>query len=192
MKITTKGQVTIPQRFRRSLGAAPRNGGPLRGGRRLRRHPTSAEQTRTHRGKDSTGAGDCGPGALHGRRDAPHAGLVNCFLADTNVLLDIVTEDPAWGSWSERAVQDALVVGSVAINPIIYAELSPAFGDPTSLDARLAELTFGAPSASVRSSVPRRARLSPVSALWRAATFSAARFLHRGPRSSSGTHGTDS
>ena len=32
-------------------------------------------------------------------------------------------------------------MGSVAINPIIYAELSPAFGDPTSLDARLAELT---------------------------------------------------
>lgn len=59
------------------------------------------------------------------------------FLVDTNVLLDIFTDDATWRSWSEQAVRDVLVTGGVGINPIIYAEASLAFADAGLLDRSL-------------------------------------------------------
>ncbi len=61
-------------------------------------------------------------------------------LADSNVLLDIFGEDPAWSSWSKQALGDALAIGAVGINPLIYAEISVRFEDRASLDAGLEEL----------------------------------------------------
>ena len=58
-------------------------------------------------------------------------------LLDTNVLLDIYTDDSTWRPWSEGAVRDALVAGNVAINPIVYAETSLAFADTDALDSHL-------------------------------------------------------
>ena len=48
-------------------------------------------------------------------------------LVDTNVLLDVLTGDPQWATWSERMLAEALNGGSVAINPIVYAEVSVGF-----------------------------------------------------------------
>ena len=62
------------------------------------------------------------------------------FLADTNVLLDIFTDDPTWRSWSEKAIRDALLAGGVGINPIVYAETSLAFADTGVLDNQLDNL----------------------------------------------------
>lgn len=62
------------------------------------------------------------------------------FLVDTNVLLDIFTDDAKWRPWSERAVGDALVAGPVGVNPIIYAETSLAFTDANTLDRHLRDL----------------------------------------------------
>lgn len=62
------------------------------------------------------------------------------FLVDTNVLLDIFTNDAMWRSWSERAVGDALVTGPVGVNPVIYAETSLAFADANALDRHLNDL----------------------------------------------------
>ena len=59
------------------------------------------------------------------------------FLADTNVLLDIFTDDSTWRRWSEETVRDALLTGLVAINPIVYAETSLAFADTEALDRNL-------------------------------------------------------
>ena len=59
------------------------------------------------------------------------------FLVDTNVLLDIFTNDAKWRSWSERKISDALVAGPVAVNAIIYAETSLAFADADTLDRHL-------------------------------------------------------
>ncbi len=59
------------------------------------------------------------------------------FLVDTNVLLDIFTDDARWRSWSEAAVRDALIEGHVGINPIVYAETSLAFADAGLLDHSL-------------------------------------------------------
>lgn len=48
------------------------------------------------------------------------------ILVDTNVLLDVVTRDPVWLGWS-RGELARLETAGLAINPIIYAELAPAF-----------------------------------------------------------------
>jgi predicted nucleic acid-binding protein len=49
---------------------------------------------------------------------------VTTVLVDSNVLLDIATEDPTWGAWSANALGEVAETAPVAINPIIYAEVS--------------------------------------------------------------------
>lgn len=55
------------------------------------------------------------------------------FLFDSNVLLDLVTGDPVWSGWSQAQYDRARAESGIAINPIIYAELAPAFDDEESL-----------------------------------------------------------
>ena len=45
-------------------------------------------------------------------------------LVDTNVLLDVITEDPEWADWSSEALTRLGDESTLAINPIIYAEVS--------------------------------------------------------------------
>lgn len=56
---------------------------------------------------------------------------------DSNVLLDLFTDDPVWGSWSEAHLADAFNAGQVVINPIVYAEISLAFERIETLEATL-------------------------------------------------------
>jgi predicted nucleic acid-binding protein len=49
------------------------------------------------------------------------------ILVDTNVLLDIVTRDPAWVGWSKGQLEAAALRDQLAINPVVYAELSAGF-----------------------------------------------------------------
>jgi predicted nucleic acid-binding protein len=49
---------------------------------------------------------------------------VTTVLVDSNVLLDIATEDQKWGEWSAGALRDVADSAPLAINPIIYAEVS--------------------------------------------------------------------
>jgi predicted nucleic acid-binding protein len=48
-------------------------------------------------------------------------------LVDTNVLLDIISQDRTWSSWAERALRKAAEHSTLAINPIIFAEVSMKF-----------------------------------------------------------------
>jgi predicted nucleic acid-binding protein len=48
-------------------------------------------------------------------------------LVDSNVLLDILTEDPAWYDWSASAIEECAETSVLMINPIIYAEVSVRF-----------------------------------------------------------------
>jgi predicted nucleic acid-binding protein len=48
-------------------------------------------------------------------------------LVDSNVILDVVTEDPEWLGWSAAMLEQAVERGPVAINPIVYAEVSVGF-----------------------------------------------------------------
>ena len=63
-------------------------------------------------------------------------------LLDTNVLLDIATADPVWLPWSEKQFRAAAAQGPILINPIIYAELAPAFASATDLDRWLDPTVF--------------------------------------------------
>lgn len=49
------------------------------------------------------------------------------ILVDSNVLLDVVTNDAQWRPWSEAALSDAVLTGTVAINQLVYAEVSIAY-----------------------------------------------------------------
>ncbi|MFG1951482.1 type II toxin-antitoxin system VapC family toxin [Micromonospora sp. NPDC048830] len=58
-------------------------------------------------------------------------------LVDTNVLLDILTEDPRWAGWSGDALAAARDTGVLVINPIVYAEVSVRFAGIEELDEAL-------------------------------------------------------
>ncbi len=58
-------------------------------------------------------------------------------LVDSNVLLDILTEDPRWTDWSVDALADAGEAGPLYINPIIYSEVSIRFTTVEALDEAL-------------------------------------------------------
>jgi hypothetical protein len=60
-------------------------------------------------------------------------------LVDSNVLLDLFTNDPAWGDWSEARLAEAFDTGPVVINPIVYAEISVAFERIETLEKALPE-----------------------------------------------------
>lgn len=64
------------------------------------------------------------------------------LLLDTNVLLDIATADPTWLAWSEGQFRAAILQGPILINPIINAELAPAFATQSELDRWLDPAVF--------------------------------------------------
>ncbi|MBO9356996.1 PIN domain-containing protein [Bordetella petrii] len=55
-------------------------------------------------------------------------------LVDTNVLLDVVTDDPAWAEWSIRQLESASLRGPLLINDVIYAEWSIGYDRIEALD----------------------------------------------------------
>jgi predicted nucleic acid-binding protein len=59
------------------------------------------------------------------------------ILVDTNVLLDLVTNDPNWGDWSQQQLEAAALANELAINAVVYAELSISFQQIEDLDAML-------------------------------------------------------
>ena len=62
-------------------------------------------------------------------------------LVDTNVILDIITQDPRWCSWSETALRKAAEHSTLAINPIVFAEVSMKFDRIEDADAALVDFT---------------------------------------------------
>jgi len=60
-------------------------------------------------------------------------------VVDANVLLDLFTEDPVWLAWSKDALGEAIDVGPVIINPIVYAEISVRFERIEELENALPE-----------------------------------------------------
>ncbi len=58
-------------------------------------------------------------------------------LVDSNVLVDVLTEDEEWSDWSSSMLEEAADSGLLAINPIIYAEVSVAYRRLEDLEAHL-------------------------------------------------------
>jgi hypothetical protein len=58
-------------------------------------------------------------------------------LVDSNVILDIVTEDANWFEWSSTQLMQSADRGNLIINPIIYAEVSIGFAGVEELESAL-------------------------------------------------------
>lgn len=63
-------------------------------------------------------------------------------LVDSNVLLDVATEDPKWGVWSSAALEEAAETSPLAINAIIYAEVSIRYETIEALEDALSPDVF--------------------------------------------------
>lgn len=63
-------------------------------------------------------------------------------LIDSNILLDVATDDPNWGDWSARALAEAAEHTMLIINPIIYAEVSIGYTTIEALDAALPAVLY--------------------------------------------------
>lgn len=95
MRITSKGQVTIPQSLRERCGLLPQT-----------------ERTAAHTPEHRWAAG-------------PHPRQRTLMvLVDSTVILDVATQDPHWSLWSRQQWKDALTAGPVVINVIVYGEIA--------------------------------------------------------------------
>lgn len=56
------------------------------------------------------------------------------LLVDTNVLVDILEDDPTWAEWSVQQLRAQSQVHELVINPVIYSELSLTFDSVKALD----------------------------------------------------------
>jgi predicted nucleic acid-binding protein len=56
-------------------------------------------------------------------------------LVDTNVLIDILSSDTTWGSWSATALRQKSGHGPLVIHEIVYAELTGRYSTQQALDS---------------------------------------------------------
>ena len=56
------------------------------------------------------------------------------LLVDTNVLVDVLQDDPQWADWSISQLRAQANVHQLVINPVIYAEMSLSFSTLEALD----------------------------------------------------------
>ena len=66
--------------------------------------------------------------------------MASPLLVDTNVLVDVLENDPDWANWSIGQLRAQSKVYRLAINPIIYSELSLTFSTVEALDQTIEEL----------------------------------------------------
>jgi predicted nucleic acid-binding protein len=76
---------------------------------------------------------------------------MTAVLVDSNVLLDLMTEDSRWFDWSAQAISEAADSFRLVINPIVYAEVSVRY-------SRIEDLEVALPRAMLdREAVPYEA-----------------------------------
>lgn len=64
-------------------------------------------------------------------------------LVDSNVLLDVITEDETWLEWSASALAHAADDGPLFVNPVIYAEVSVRFSRIEEVEEALPASDYG-------------------------------------------------
>ncbi len=62
------------------------------------------------------------------------------LLVDTNVLVDVLQDDPEWADWSIGQLRAQAVIHPLVINPVIYAEVSLSFSTLEALDRAVTTL----------------------------------------------------
>lgn len=63
-------------------------------------------------------------------------------LVDTNVLVDVLQDDPQWANWSIGQLRAQASIHQLTINPIIYAEISLSFSTLEGLDSAVSTLAL--------------------------------------------------
>ncbi len=61
-------------------------------------------------------------------------------LVDTNVLLDVLSNDPRWSEWSLHHLARRAALGPVIVNEIVYAEMSARMESQSQVERALADL----------------------------------------------------
>jgi predicted nucleic acid-binding protein len=92
-------------------------------------------------------------------------------LVDSNVLLDVLTEDEEWLDWSSSSLGACAEHGRLVINPLVYAEVSIGFSAIEDLDDVLPAEYF------VREALP-----------WAAAFLAGKAFMHYRRRGGARSH----
>jgi predicted nucleic acid-binding protein len=64
------------------------------------------------------------------------------ILVDSNVLIDIFTQDKVWGTWSRDKLTELSRLVRLVINPVVYSEISVGYNTIEHLDAVLKKLPF--------------------------------------------------
>ena len=64
------------------------------------------------------------------------------LLVDTNVLVDVLQDDPQWANWSIGKLRAQAIIHQLVINPIIYAEISLSFSTLEGLDGAVSTLAL--------------------------------------------------
>lgn len=64
-------------------------------------------------------------------------------IVDTNVLVDVLADDPQWMEWSSARLREQGRIHELAINPVIYAELATMFDTMEKLDRVLSGMEIG-------------------------------------------------
>ena len=62
------------------------------------------------------------------------------LLVDTSVLVDVLQNDPQWADWSIAQLRAQAQLHQLAINPVVYAELSLSFSTFEALDRVVATM----------------------------------------------------
>lgn len=65
------------------------------------------------------------------------------ILVDTNVLLDIATNDPVWANWSMENLDAAASLGPVVVNAVIYSEFSVGYDRIEEVERLLKDVDIG-------------------------------------------------
>lgn len=67
---------------------------------------------------------------------------MTAILVDSNIILDVATEDPNWYAWSSASLQAAADSSILVINALVYAEVSVGSDDADAIDEALPEHLF--------------------------------------------------
>ena len=78
------------------------------------------------------------------------------LLVDTNVLVDVLEDDPARAEWSVGQLRAQSQVHELFINPVIYSELSLTFDSVKALMMPLTDMGLALPGAAAPGAVPCR------------------------------------
>ena len=65
---------------------------------------------------------------------------MNGVFIDSCVLLDLFTDDPTWGEWSESILEKYSQTNTLYINSIVYTEVSIGFKKIEDLEKAITEL----------------------------------------------------